>query len=143
MGLETGPTVLLVDDQAKVRASLRGMLEEEGITVIGEARDGDSAVEAVSELNPDVVLMDLRMPTMNGIDATRAIRRVRPETQVVVLTAYDDAALRERLQRVRAYTYLVKGCAPGDVIDAVMAAWSLRQRMRDGCPPSPPAFSGA
>lgn len=119
--------MLLVDDQVKVRSSLREMLEEEGITVVGEARDGVSAVEAASELRPDVVLMDLQMPVMNGVDATRAIRQVRPETQVVVLTAYDDAALRQRLERVRAYTYLVKGCAPSDVIDAVRGAWSRRR----------------
>jgi two-component system invasion response regulator UvrY len=135
MGERTGPTVLLVDDQAKVRRSLRGMLEEEGITVVGEARDGVSAVEAASELHPDVVLMDLQMPVMNGIDATRALRRVQPETQVVILTAYDDATLRERLRRVRAYTYLVKGCPPSDVIDAVRAAWSVRRRMGGESPP--------
>lgn len=82
--------VLLVDDQELIRVGFRLVLEAEpDIVVAGEASDGDEAVRAVADLSPDVVLMDIRMPRIDGIAATRAIVRAHPETRVIVLTTFD------------------------------------------------------
>jgi DNA-binding NarL/FixJ family response regulator len=83
--------VLIVDDQVLMREGLRTLLElEESIAVVGTAGDGSEAVRCVDQLNPDVVLMDLRMPRSDGIEATKTIKRRRPQTQVLVLTTFDD-----------------------------------------------------
>src|SRR5919197_1148786 len=83
--------VLIVDDHGVVREGLRAYLElEPDIQVIGEARDGQEAVRRVQELHPDVVLMDLVMPNMDGVDATSRIKQARPETHVIVLTSFVD-----------------------------------------------------
>src|SRR5205085_2933905 len=85
--------VLLVDDHAVVRAGLRLFLADQAdLEVVGEAEDGASAVARAQELGPDVVLMDLRMPRLDGIEATRQIRAALPQTAVVVLTTYTDTA---------------------------------------------------
>ncbi len=99
--IQRPPTrVLIVDDQALMREGLQTLLDlEAGVTVVGTAVDGADAVVRTRELRPDVVLMDLRMPVMDGVAATRAIRSEMPEVQVLVLTTFDDdesifAALR-------------------------------------------------
>ena len=87
----TAPTVLLADDHGAIRAGLRIMLEAQGITVVGEAADGDVAVRNAAALRPDVVLMDLRMPVMDGLDAIRAIRKAEapglPRAPIIVISA--------------------------------------------------------
>ncbi|MBV9171302.1 MAG: response regulator transcription factor, partial [Chloroflexi bacterium] len=83
--------VLIVDDHGVVREGLRAYLElEADIEVVGEARDGAEGVRRAHELQPDVVLMDLVMPTMDGVDATSRIKQERPETHVIVLTSFLD-----------------------------------------------------
>ena len=87
--------LIIADDQASVRRALRMKLElEPGVQVVGEADDGASALELVEALHPHVVLMDLRMPGMDGLSATRTLRKSSPQTGVVILTLYDDAAAR-------------------------------------------------
>src|SRR5690349_17634350 len=98
-----GPTVLLVDDHDLFRTGLRTLLEEQGVPIIAEAADGQAAVARVREHAPDVVLMDINMPVMNGVEATREITRLAPHSRVVVLTISDD---------------------DGDVIDAILAGSS-------------------
>jgi DNA-binding NarL/FixJ family response regulator len=88
---DSPPRVLIVDDQALFRQGLRTLLDlEESIEVVGTAVDGSDAIQKVEELAPDVVLMDLRMPVMDGIAATRAIKRRHPGVYVLVLTTFDD-----------------------------------------------------
>src|SRR5687767_7470427 len=87
--------LIIADDQASVRRALRMKLElEPGVEVVGEADDGASALELVEALQPQVVLMDLRMPGMDGLSATRTLRKSAPQTGVVILTLYDDATAR-------------------------------------------------
>ena len=118
-----GPRVLLVDDQSGIRASLGNLLRDEGIPVVGEATDGAEGVARARDLHPDVILMDLRMPGLNGIQATREIKRLLPGTEVVIFTAYDDPGLEENAAEVGVYAYLVKGCPPEEILRTVAEAW--------------------
>lgn len=119
------PTVLLVDDQDLVRAGLRALMATDGdIEVVGEAADGRRAVELAARLRPDVVLMDIRMPRMDGIEATRAIRSDErlDATRVVILTTFDDDDDVIEAIRVGAAGYLLKDTPGPDLRDAVRTA---------------------
>jgi DNA-binding NarL/FixJ family response regulator len=101
--------VLLADDQDLVRAGLRSLLTPyEGLEVVGEAADGAEAVALALRLRPDVVVMDLRMPRRNGIEATVELRRVAPEVRVLVLTTFDDDELVHAALRGGASGFLLK-----------------------------------
>ncbi|HKE98295.1 MAG TPA: response regulator transcription factor [Actinomycetes bacterium] len=117
------PRVLLVDDQSGMRTALRNLLQDEGIMVVGEAADGEEGVARARALSPDVVLMDLRMPRLNGIQATREIKRLLPLTQVVIFTAYDDLGIQRNAAEVGVHAYLVKGCPPQVILSTVIDAW--------------------
>lgn len=113
--------VLLVDDQAMVRVGFRLILESEpGFAVVGEAEDGAAAVEAARRLRPDVVLMDVQMPTMDGLEATRQILALPGERpRVLILTTFErDEYVFEAL-RSGASGFLVKNAPPEDLIEAV------------------------
>jgi DNA-binding NarL/FixJ family response regulator len=116
-------TVVVADDQSAVREGLVLLLGTlPGIAVIGEAEDGEAAVEAVAAKNPQVVLMDLNMPRCNGVEATRRIRASHPRTQVVVLTTYsDDDSIIGALQ-AGALGYLTKDATRAEIGRAVLAA---------------------
>ncbi len=118
------PRVLLVDDSAELRQALRRALEDEGIEVVGEAADGAAGVAQAKALEPDVVLMDLRMPVMDGVAATSAIKQALPVTQVLILTAYEEWGSSARA--AGAYAYLVKGTGPELLRDVVLQAWKLK-----------------
>jgi DNA-binding NarL/FixJ family response regulator len=118
-------SVVLVDDQDLVRAGLRTLLSrDDSIRVVAEATDGRSGVEAVRKYRPDVVLMDLRMPVMDGIEATTLIRgdEQLAETSVVVLTTFDDDADIVQAIRAGAAGYLLKNTPRDDLRDAVTRA---------------------
>ena len=116
--------VLLVDDQALVRAGFRALLDaEDDLTVIGEAADGEDAVQAARALRPDVVLMDIRMPGMDGLQATRIIADDQglSSVRVIILTTFDiDEYVFEAL-RVGASGFLVKNTEPAELVHAVRA----------------------
>jgi DNA-binding NarL/FixJ family response regulator len=101
--------VLVVDDHETVRTTLRELLsDEDGVTVVGECEDGSQVVEAASRLRPDVVLMDLSMPVMDGVAATEALRAVDPDPRVVVLTG-EGAAAKARVVAAGAHALVPKG----------------------------------
>jgi DNA-binding NarL/FixJ family response regulator len=118
-----GPRVLIVEDEPILREALAEMLEAKHIRVAGQAGDGEEAVSLASTLQPDVVLMDLRMPGMDGIEATRQIKEILPKTQVLVLSAYDDPGLHRSAEQVGVFCYLVKGCAPQLILEMIERAW--------------------
>lgn len=103
------PRVLLADDHARLREALRDLLTETGFEVVGESGDGADAVAMARQLEPDIVVIDLRMPVLNGLDATRLIRDDRPATQVVVLSAFESPELERQAREAGAYAYLDKG----------------------------------
>ncbi|WP_036224924.1 response regulator transcription factor [Marmoricola sp. URHB0036] len=112
-------SVVIADDQDLIRSGLRMVLEARGIEVIGEAADGRQAVEAVTSLRPDVVLMDVRMPVLDGIAATREIAVRRLETRVLVLTTYDvDSYVYDAL-RAGAAGFLLKATAPDRLVSGI------------------------
>lgn len=112
--------VLLVDDDALVRAGLRLILSSaDDIAVVGETDDGADAVAAVRQRRPDVVLMDIRMPQMDGIAATAALRRLNPPPQVIVLTTFQADEQVVAALRAGASGFLVKDTPPADIISAV------------------------
>ncbi|MFZ5440331.1 MAG: response regulator [Myxococcota bacterium] len=115
--------VLLVDDQALFREGLRTLLSvEPEVLVVGEARDGLEALTLVEQTHPSVVLMDLRMPGLDGVGATRRIRARFPRTQVLVLTTFDDDASIFEAVRAGAVGYLLKDASAETLVAAIRAA---------------------
>ena len=116
-------SVLVVDDHAVVREGLRTFLElQDGIAVVGEAADGEEAVRQAEALRPDVIVMDLVMPRLDGVGAMRELRRRLPATRVIVLTSFtEDERLLPAIQ-AGAAGYLLKNVAPAELARAVRAA---------------------
>jgi DNA-binding NarL/FixJ family response regulator len=115
--------VLLVDDQALFREALSVLLSvRDDITVVGEAGDGDEAVRRAAELRPDVVLMDLRMPALDGVAATRRLRVEQPDVRVIALTTFDDDEDVFAALRAGAVGYLLKDVSSARLVEAVLAA---------------------
>jgi DNA-binding NarL/FixJ family response regulator len=146
--------VLIVDDQALVRVGLRKILESEPETsVVGEAADGEDAVAQAQRLRPDVVLMDIRMPVLDGIEATRRIVRAQPATRVLILTTFGlDGYVYDAL-RAGASGFMLKDAPPEEIAaavrivasgDALLAPAITRAvveefaRQRPAAPPPPP-----
>jgi DNA-binding NarL/FixJ family response regulator len=111
--------VVLADDHAVVRKGMRDLLEEAGITVVGEAADGQQAVDQALLHEPDVVLMDVRMPVLTGIEATRRIRTDAPHINVLVLSAYDDQPYVAALLDAGAHGYVLKTADADAIVRAV------------------------
>jgi two-component system invasion response regulator UvrY len=112
--------VLLVDDHELVRTGIRRILEEaRDMEVVGEAASGDEALKMARKLSPDVVLMDVNMPGMGGIEATRRLVRLLPAAKVIALTVLDDDPFPARLNEAGARGYLTKGCPASEMLDAI------------------------
>jgi DNA-binding NarL/FixJ family response regulator len=116
--------VLIAEDDARVRESLHNLLDGDGFTVVGAAADGNEAVTMAEALRPHVILMDYRMPGLNGIEAAREVKRRLPHAEVVVLSAYDDQLLRQLAEAEGVYRFLVKGCAPTLIAQTVCEAFA-------------------
>ncbi len=115
-------SVLLVDDQPLLRKGFRMVLEEEeGIVVVGEASDGVAALDLVGRLHPDVVVMDVRMPGMDGIEATKAIVAAEPRSRILILTTFDLDEYAFSALRLGASGFLLKDVPPAELVRAIHA----------------------
>jgi len=122
--------VLIVDDHPLLREGVAGALEgQPDMTVAGQANDGTEAVARYRTLRPDVTLMDLQMPGMNGIDAIRAIRGEFPAARIIVLTTYEGDVLALRAIRAGAAGYLLKGMLRRDLLDTIRAVHAGKRRI--------------
>ena len=114
--------ILLADDHIVMRTGLRALLERQpNLEVVGESENGREAIELVTSLRPDVVVMDVGMPVLNGIEATKAIVTQHPAVAVVILSMYVDESYIMRALKAGARAYLLKDSAPADLISAIQA----------------------
>jgi len=134
--------VLLVDDHTVVRQGLKALLRaEQDMEVIGEAENGRQALMLARKTPPDVILMDVAMPMLNGLEATRQILKAVPTTKVLVLTSYGDDECVEQLMKAGAAGYLIKQTAANDLLKAIREVQrgnaffspSIAKRLRDQC----------
>ena len=117
--------VMVVDDHGVVRRGLVAYLEEEpDLELVGEAADGEEAVQMCEQLRPDVILMDLVMPELGGADATRSIRKRWPQVQVIALTSFQDKELVQEALQAGAISYLLKNVSGNDLVEAIRAAYA-------------------
>ena len=117
--------ILVVDDRQMLGVALVGMLETAGFEVVGAVGDGADATSLAVELTPDVVLMDLSMPVLNGLDATRLLREVVPGVAIVIFSAFDSPELKRQAFDAGAVAYLPKGCGAERLRATVEAAVTL------------------
>jgi response regulator NasT len=113
--------ILVAEDESVIAMNLRDMLERAGYEVVGEAATGKQAVELAHKLNPDVILMDIKMPEMDGLTAAKEINRSRPRL-IIILTAYYDAEFLERANQAGVFGYLVKPVTEQDLVPAIVTA---------------------
>jgi len=117
--------VLLVDDHDLVRFGVKRLLQDiQGIKVVGEASTGEEAVKLAKECIPDVVLMDVQMPGIGGLEATRKMLRHNPDLKVLALTVYGGEPYPSRLLQAGAVGYITKGCAPDEMVRAIRSVHS-------------------
>jgi len=134
--------VILADDHTVVRQGLRALLAAEGdIDIVGEAENGRQAIQLVKKLLPDVAVIDIAMPVLNGLEATRQITRCAPSTKVLILSSYSDDEYVQQLTEAGAAGYLVKQTAANDLLKAIREAHkgnaffspTIAKRLRDQC----------
>src|SRR3990170_2814426 len=118
----SGISVLVVDDHTLMRQGLRRILEEAGMKVIGEAENGAQAVDLATTINPDVILMDIQMPGMDGIEATRNIKKIKDDATIVILTMHEEEQFLFEAIKAGAIGYLLKSRAPQELIKVIEAA---------------------
>jgi len=115
---------MLADDHRMLREGLRRSMIDQGFDVVGEARDGEEAIRLAHELHPEVILMDVTMPEIDGVEATRQIRAALPDIKVVMLTMHADQEVLTAAIRAGANGYLVKDCSTDEIASAVRMAVS-------------------
>jgi two-component system response regulator NreC len=120
--------ILLADDHITVRQGLKMLIESQGdMTVVSEASDGSAAVEQARTLRPDVVVMDISMPGMNGLVATRTLKSMQPDSVIVILTRHGDDAYLQELLRAGADGYVLKQSAASELVQAIRATAARNQ----------------
>jgi DNA-binding NarL/FixJ family response regulator len=125
--------ILLVDDQETVLKGLKMRLAlEDDFQVIGEAKDGLGALKEVSKTLPDIVVMDVEMPNMDGITAAKALREINPQVAVIILSIYDDPVLRAQAQAAGAFSYVEKRGGAINLIHEIRNAFADRRRFIHG-----------
>lgn len=122
--------VLVADDYAVVRYGLEVfLLAFEDLELVGMAVNGEEAVRLCGHIRPDVVLMDVLMPVMDGVTATRLIRQQYPETQVIAMVSFDEEEMAQRALEAGAFSYLVKNASIGELADAIRTASAVRHTL--------------
>src|SRR4030042_5941181 len=112
--------VLIVDDHAIVRAGLRALMKSEaGMELVGEAKNGEEAIQFSQELQPDVIVLDLNLPDLDGIQVTRRIKNEQPGIRILILTVHEDEALLREAIRAGASGYIIKHAAENELISAI------------------------
>jgi DNA-binding NarL/FixJ family response regulator len=134
--------VLVVDDSAVLRDHVRVALEDAGLTVVGEAADGAHALAQAATRDPDVVLMDLRMPGMDGIQAARALREQQPETRVVLWTGEDDVQLASAIRKSGAHAGVAKGIRTVELVATLRRVCQARAHAQGRASASGPDIRG-
>ena len=130
----TRPTVLVADDHRQFREALVALLELDGFEVVGQAADGADAVALAKQMRPDVVVIDLKMPVLNGLDATRLVRDALPSTPVVVLTAFTGDELERAAVAAGATAFVAKDANLEELRAALAAAVAALADRPDPCP---------
>ena len=120
--------IMLVDDHDLVRTGLRRLLEDNGeFSIVAEASNGEDSVSLTKDLQLDVVLMDLNMPGMGGLEATRKLKHLRPEVKIIIVTMIDDVMFPQRLLRAGASGYLTKGAKVDEITKAIREVMANRR----------------
>jgi two-component system response regulator NreC len=111
--------VLLADDHSLIRQGLRALLEKQGFQVVSEAADGQETVRAAEQTQPDVAIIDISMPILNGVDATRELKKSSPKTKVIILTQHDEEQYVTEALRAGVKGYVLKSQAADDLVQAI------------------------
>jgi len=120
--------ILIADDHGLMRAGLHAMLEDEpAIEVVGEAASGEEVLQLTGELRPDIVLLDISLPDIDGIEATRRLKQSYPQTRVLILTVYDEESLLREAMRAGAAGYIIKRAAEEELTTAIQAVSPARR----------------
>jgi len=115
--------VFIVDDDPEFRRFLKEFLSDQpGLKIVGEAADGKQALEKVKKIKPDLVLLDIRMPGMDGFSASRLLKRIMPELQIIIMTIFDSPEYQESIVENGAFGYIVKSNLTRDLMPAIRAA---------------------
>lgn len=115
--------VFIVDDDPEFRRFLREFLSDQpGLKIVGEAADGKQALEKVKKINPDLVLLDIRMPGMDGFSASRLLKRIMPDLQIIIMTIFDDLEYQDSVKKSGSDGYVVKSNLVKDLMPAIRAA---------------------
>jgi two-component system response regulator NreC len=113
-------SILIADDHGLIRAGLRALLKDvPDIEVVGEAADGLSVLKLAAELKPDIVLMDISMPGLSGIEATEQLREIVPQTRILALTVHEDEGMLRKMIRAGAHGYIIKRAIESDLLQAI------------------------
>jgi DNA-binding NtrC family response regulator len=121
--------VLIAEDESELLEALRDMVEAKGFEVIAGTTQGGEAVEIATREQPDIALLDYRLPGIDGVAITRAIKKHAPGTQVIMFTAYDEMSLSVDATQAGVFAFLVKGCPPSLILQALDRAWAFKQEL--------------
>ena len=125
----TRPTLLIAEDESELLEALRDMVEGKGFRVVAATTNGADAIEIAARRKPDLTLLDYRLPGIDGVGIARAIKSDSPNTQIVMFTAYDEMSLSVDATRAGVFAFLVKGCPPSLILQALERAWEFKQEL--------------
>jgi DNA-binding NarL/FixJ family response regulator len=123
------PRVLIAEDESELLEALRDMIESKGYEVVAATTQGGEAVDIAHATKPDLALLDYRLPGVDGVAITRAIKATSPNTQIIMFTAYDEMSLSIDATQAGVFAFLVKGCPPSLIIQALESAWEFKQEL--------------